>query len=132
MTILTGLVAHYQASAGLVALCANRFYPITSPQNPTYPYILFQRISIGQRAGSHNGDSKLEQARFQFTINAKTAMAADQIREALIAAFVGYAGMMGDVYTSGITLANDIDDYDPVTFAYKRNVDLMIWHRPQA
>src|SRR5262245_41430087 len=105
MTILTGLVAHYQASPGLTALCANRFYPITSPQNPTFPYILFQRISIGQRTGSHNGDSLLEQARFQFTINAKTAMASDQIREELINAFVGFAGMMGDVYVSGITLA---------------------------
>lgn len=131
MSILTGIVAHHQASAALQALVANRAYPTTSPQNPTYPYYTFQRVSTPTRAGSHQGDSKLEQNRFQFTVNAQTALVADTIAETIKNEFLGYKGMMGDVYTSGITLANDLDDYDPMTGIYKRMLDILIWHRPQ-
>lgn len=130
MTILTGIAAHHNASPGLVALVSNRAYPVTAPQNPVYPYYTFQRVSTPNRAGSHRGDSLLEQSRFQFTVNATTALNADAVAEQIKADFLGFAGMMADVYVSGITLANDLDGYDPVTQKYQRAIDLMMWHRP--
>lgn len=131
MTILTGIAAHHNASPGLVALVGSRAYPTTAPQNPTYPYYTFQRVSTPARAGSHRGDSALEQSRYQFTVNAATALQADTIAEQIKADFLGFAGMMDNVYVSGITLANDLDDYEPVTAKYRRMLDLMMWHRPQ-
>lgn len=130
MSILTGIAAHHNATPALVALVGTRAYPITAPQNVTYPYYLFQRISTPHRAGSHSGDSLLEQVRFQFTVNAATALQADQIASALKTAYLGFAGTMADVYVSGITVANDLDGYDPVTAKYQRALDLLLWYRP--
>lgn len=132
MGILTGIAAYHNATSALTALVANRAYPITAPQNPTYPYYTFQRVSTPMRIGSHSGDQRTEQVRYQFTVNAKTAMNADTIVAALKTAFLGYRGLMGDVYVNGVTLANDLDDYDPTTGIYRRLVDMMLWYRPQA
>lgn len=84
------------------------------------------------RLASHSGDGRTEQVRFQFTVNAKTAVSADAIVAAIKTAYLGYKGLMGDVYVNGVTLANDLDDYDPVTLVYRRLVDMFIWYRPQA
>jgi hypothetical protein len=105
---------------------------MTAPQNPTYPYYTFQRISTPQRAASHRGDSQLEQVRIQFTTNAQTALATEALAETIKRVYIGYTGMLGDVYTSGVLLASDLDDYDPVVKSYRRMVDLMFWVRPTA
>lgn len=131
MSILTGIVAHHQTLAGLVALVANRAYPMgKSPQSPTYPYYTFQRISTPSRAGSHAGDSALEELRIQMTVRAKTAIEVDNIVTELKSGYLGFKGMMGDVYVSGVRLGNDLDDFDPATSTYGRFVDFLMWTRP--
>lgn len=132
MTLLTGLVAGHTASGELTTLVANRAYPITAPQNPVYPYYVFQRISTPSRAASHQGDSQLEQVRVQFTTNAQTALQTDALAETIKRVYLGYKGILGDVFVSGATLASDLDGYDPVTKTYQRMVDLMFWVRPTA
>lgn len=131
MSLLTGIAAHHQTLPGLIALVANRAYPITAPQSPTYPYYAFQRVATPNRAGSHDGDSLLEQVRMQFSVRSKTALEADSIVDEIKTGYLGFKGMMGDVFVSGVTLANDIDDYDPTTKVYSRLVDVLLWHRPQ-
>lgn len=84
------------------------------------------------RIASHSGDGRTEQVRYQFTVNSKTAMGADAVVSALKTAYLGYKGLMGDVLVNGVTLANDLDDFDPATLVYRRLVDMMIWYRPQA
>ena len=130
MSILTGLVAHHNSLAGLIALVANRAYPVTSPQSPVYPHYVFQLISTPDHVSSHQGDSQLKQIRIQFSVRAETALEADAIATQIIDGYVGFAGMMGDVYVSGVRLANDMDDYEPATKTYSRLIDLLLWVRP--
>ena len=132
MGILTGIAAYHNATVALTSLVASRAYPITAPQNPTYPYYTFQRIATGTRLASHSGDQHTEYVRYQFTVNAKTAVQADAIVAAIKSSFLGYRGMMGDVYVNGVTLGNDLDNYDPLTGVYQRLVDLLMWFRPNA
>jgi hypothetical protein len=130
MSILTGIVSHHNTLAGLTAAVANRAYPVTAPQSPVYPHYVFQLISTPDHVSSHHGNSQLKQVRIQFSIRAKTALEADAIATAIVAGYVGFAGMMGDVYVSGVRLANDMDDYEPTTKTYSRLIDLLMWIRP--
>jgi len=131
MSILTGLVLHHNSLTSLTALVANRAYPVgVAPQSPTYPYYTFQLISTPDHISSHQGNSRLKQVRIQFSTRAKTALEADAIATEIISGYVGFAGMMGDVYVSGIRLANDMDDYEPTTKTYSRLIDLLMWVRP--
>lgn len=130
MSILTAIVAMHQTTPALTALVANRAYPLTAPQGAPAPYYVFQRISTPQRAGSHAGDSRLEQVRCQFTTVAATALVADTLASAIKAAYLGFAGELDDVFVSGITLGGDIDDFNPETGRYMRMIDLIFWQRP--
>lgn len=40
-----GLVSLLTADGGLSALIAGRIYPATAPENPTYPYLIYQVVS---------------------------------------------------------------------------------------
>lgn len=103
-----------------------RFYPVTKPQGVIYPCVIYQRVNTS-RVYSHGGDSNLHYPRFQYTVEAKTALAADNLARALVASLSGFKGMMGTTRVDSFMFVNDIDDYDPTVQIYKRILDAVVW-----
>jgi len=118
MSIETDVVARLEAAVPLVA---NRIYPLLLPQSPTFPAVVYLRVS-GLRVQSHDGDSALQHPRFQFSCWAETyteALAvAEQVRTALQGATTAGVGIYETAH----------DFYDAETGWYHIPVDITIWH----
>lgn len=51
MSLEAKLFTALTGSTLITTLSANRIYPVKSPQSPTYPHIVYARISGGQKNG---------------------------------------------------------------------------------
>lgn len=101
-------------------IAATRVYPNRQPQPPTYPLIVYQRIS-GSPQYTHDGDSGLSDPRYQFMLWAETYAEIQELRRQVKAIYSGYRdeangiqGCMIDMMTDGsdeqTSLANSIVD----------------------
>ena len=130
MTIETAITRHLTENAGLAGVLGGRVYPKRMPQNPTYPTIVYHRIS-GAREHSHDGSSGLAHPRFQLDLWAKTHIAAKDLAEKVRAALDGYKGVMGGVGgvdVNGVFLEDDDDGYDDDLQVYWWRMDFTLWH----
>lgn len=125
--IRTALTGH----AGLSALVGTRIYPDKLPQNPTYPAIVYQRIST-PRAQAISGTVASAAPRFQFSIYAKDASGvtgydksiavATQLRAALLA-------MTGSTVTiHEVRLAGELGGWEDSPEITHRALDAIILH----
>ena len=64
MAIEDGLVALLSADSGVSALVGNRIHPLVLPRKPTYPALVYQRVS-GERVRSLSGPSGRVRPRVQ-------------------------------------------------------------------
>lgn len=123
-----GLITFLLEDPVLNALIGNRLHPLTLPQTPTLPAIVWQRIS-GPREHSHSGPSQLAHPRFQFACWSKNLLEAIQVAEALRIRLDGYSGAMGNETAYAVFILDDHDMYDPETGLPRRIVDYRIWHK---
>ena len=126
MTIETGLNAHLLADGGVAAIVGDRVYPINVPQDVDLPAVAYMRIS-GAPDYTHDGESGLESARFQFTCEALTYSAAKGLALAVRAAISGYTGAMDDVTIGALLIENDRDGWSEGFRAPVVRLDAMIW-----
>jgi hypothetical protein len=56
-----------------------------------------------------------------------TALAAQNVSNALVAATTGYKGMMGTTRVDSFMYVNEIDDYDPAVKIYRKMLDAVVW-----
>lgn len=86
MNIEEMLYAILSNDTDVVALVSTRIYPLFVPQDATRPAIAYQQIS-GPSTYSHNGNSGLQEVRFQLTCEGNTYSQANSVaiaaREAL-------------------------------------------------
>ena len=111
MTLEEGLFAYLTAVPGIAAQAGTRVYPAPAPEDPTYPLIVYQRIST-VRVRSMTGPSQLAQARMQINAHAATYATAKTLADELRNALDGYQGVMGTVPVSGSFLEDDADAPD--------------------
>jgi len=97
-----------------------RIYPTWLPQKPVLPAITYFRVSTG-RTESHQGDSRLDAARFQFSCwssnYGETISIADKVLDALAGRLPGgEAGHLGD----------GRDLYDPEPGIFHRAIEVVV------
>jgi len=124
MTIETDIAGHLGDYAGLAALVGERIYPVRLPQTPTLPAVTYQRIS-GTTRYSHDGDSGLYSARWQFSCWAEHYMEA----VAVGAQVKGAVHTWRNAHGQPAFVENEVDDYEPATGVYHVMVDATIWWR---
>ena len=109
-----------QVFDALKSLVSNRCYPLLMPENPTYPSIVFTRISSTPE-NTLNGGATIDQVRFQIDIYSETyagakALAAS-VRTAMEAA--SFKGL----------LQTDQDFFEPDVTIYRVTQDFYVWRK---
>lgn len=127
MAFLDDIFTFIQTQAPITALVGENVHPVKLPQTPGLPAVVFQKISR-PRIYSHDGDSGLGNARYQFSAWAETLASAEAIRQALIDSFSGFNGVMGDTSRANSFILNEQDDEEPETGLYRQMVDIEFWH----
>ena len=111
-----------------VAAITTRCYPAKLPQNPTYPLILFSKVT-GMRDHHLQGPSGLAHPRFQVEAWAATYDAAKTLANAIKVALDGYAGTQGAVKIGSILIESERDSYEEAVSCHRVIMDWFIWHR---
>lgn len=139
MIVEVELRAIILAAPAVLALMADRAYPVILPQKPELPALTYQRISGGTRVSSHAGDTGLALARIQIDCWAQTYLAAKDlaatVRKTLqagnrqLAKGAVPAGSTGVIRKVDVTL--DRDDYEDgdVIKLYRAGFDVLTWFK---
>jgi len=86
MTITAALKTYLATITALTAKVSSRIYPDQAPQQPTYPYIVYNKIT--RTEGEINTPKGHYYQYYQFAIYAKTYKETDDISEIIIASFL--------------------------------------------
>ncbi len=104
-----------------VKAITTRCYPVTIPQSPTYPLILYTRIS-GVRDHHFQGPSGIVRTRMQIEAWAETYSGAKTLAAAIRGALDGYTG----TGIGSCLLDNERDIYEPELNVYRVVYDFQI------
>jgi len=126
MVFQVGLFTFLTSQSALTDLIATRIYSRLMPQKPTLPLLVYNKIS-NPRVYSQDGDSGLENPRYQFDVWADDPDSAEQIADILIGILSGYKGAMGDETVGASFVENDEDGYDAETGLYRVMVEVVFW-----
>jgi hypothetical protein len=107
---------------------AARVYPVTLPQNITYPAIVFTRIS-GARTYSMDGPSGLASPRVQIDIYGNSVLEAMDLADRVRCTLNGLKETIGGIEILGTFLDTDRDDYNDTTETYRIIQDYIIHHK---
>lgn len=88
------LYSYLSNYAGLTALVSTRIYPDVCPQEPTLPYVVFQKIH-DQPGYVMGGETGISDAVFQFDAVSTSSLEAKNVAEQLRQALSGFSGVMG-------------------------------------
>lgn len=122
MSIETSIAAFLATN---VTLAGGHIHALRLPQDPTFPALVYQRIST-VRTYSHQGDSNLPECRFQITCWGSTYASVRQLVAQLNSVLGGFSGTMGDVYIGHALLAGDLDIHEVPTMLFQAPIDFMI------
>lgn len=111
-------------------LVLGRIYPMVLPQDPTFPALVYQRVSA-VREESQSGPSGLAHPRIQFSCWGAEYPAAKRLSEALRKTLDGFNGTMNGRRVFRCKVENDIDDKEDLSNRHRVIVDVMIWHREE-
>ncbi len=103
----------------IAPIVANRCYPNTAPDNPTKPYITYQRISATPD-NTLSGTGQLQNTRLQIDVWA-ASFADSQAKAALVK-----AAMLGFAIKN--TRQMEQDTYESDTQTHRVMLDYSIWH----
>lgn len=110
-----------------VKAITTRCYPSTLPQNPTYPLILYAKVT-GERINDLSGPSGMAHPRFQIEAWAETYAAAKTLANAIRVCLNGYRGIVGTVWIGSCLIQSERDIYEPEAACHRVVMDYAIWH----
>jgi len=124
-TIEEAIVTTLKADSEVKGI-TTRVYPNSMPQSPTYPLIVYQKVS-GYRPHHLGGVSGVARPRFQIEAWAATYTAAKSLAKAIREA------LDGTRYTSGTVtfyslIQGEFDNYEPNTETHRIIQDYTIRH----
>lgn len=128
--MISDLVAFLGQTGAISALVSTRIYPVTLPQKPTYPNLLFSQVS-GVPTYGLEGDLGKVRTRMQIDCRATTHKVAHQLADEVRHALSGFQGSMSGTQVHCITLDNQFDNFDDeasVTGVYRVTQDYIISH----
>ena len=110
-----------------VKAITTRCYPSTLPQNPTYPLILYIKVT-GMRVNDLGGPSGMAHPRFQIEAWAKTYSAAKALANAIRGCLNGYRGTSGTVRIGSFLIESERDFYESEVQCHRIIMDFMVLH----
>jgi len=111
-----------------VKAITTRCYPVSIPQDPTYPLMLYTKIS-GPRDHHLTGPSGWAHPRFQAEAWATTYTGAKSLSEAIRGALDGYTGTAQSTEIGSCLLDSERDYYESEIKIYRIIQDYIIWHK---
>lgn len=109
--------------AALTGLVAGRVYPDVTPDNPTFPLIVYQQVGGKAVEYLEGAVADKDHARVQVIVWAKTRLQASQIaRQARVALVEGT--------TKATTYAAPVSLYEDALKLYGNRTDFGIWYSP--
>jgi hypothetical protein len=120
MTIASLLKARLLTVAG--GSVGTRVYPRKLPQHPTYPALVYQRISnTGQ-----NGTSNRKESRWQIGCWAETDVGATALAATVKTGLEEYHAVSQTPAIEWARVVNELDDYDDEVKACRNIVDVIL------
>ena len=110
-----------------VKAITTRCYPGKIPQDPTYPLIVYYKVT-GMRDHHLQGPSGLAHPRFQVEAWATTYDAAKTLANAIRTALDGYSGTVGTVDIRSILIESERDVYEDAVSCHRVIMDFYVWH----
>ena len=110
-----------------VKALTTRVYPVALPQSPTYPLILYTKIT-GMRDHHLQGPSGHAHPRFQIEAWAKTYTEAKTLADAIREALDGYSGTAAGTKIGSCLIESEQDIYESEIEVYRVTSDWFIWH----
>lgn len=122
------IYARLAAVAGVTALVGTRIYPVLAPQNPTFPHLVYQRISA-ERIGNLGADTDMVESRVQVSCFADSYSGTKELADAVRLALQRADGTFGGVTVDDMWIESDQDIYDPQTRDHFVAIDVLVRHR---
>jgi len=104
-----------------------RCYPVKIPQGPTYPLIVYTKIT-GIRDHVLKGSTGHAHPRFQIEAWAKTYAEVKALAVAIREALDGFSGTVEGVHIGSCLIETERDIYETEIEVYRVVQDWMIWH----
>lgn len=125
MTLGAAIFQKLTASAPVKDLVAERIFPVTSPDRPATPYIIFNLLTA-EPANTHREAAELSFHLVQFSCWADTYEAAAELRDTLVRALDNQTLPTGEIAT-----LDDAgrDDFDQAAQLYRSDADFTIPNR---
>lgn len=95
--------------AGLIALQADRVYPVIAPINTSRPYMVFQRMPNQERQDAQVGIAPLCIGQFGITIVADSYFSAKTVAEELRLSFSRVNGVYATVTIQNVEFSDEFD-----------------------
>ena len=128
--IETALLNKMTGHAGLAALVGNRVYPGKMPETPTYPCVVYYKVSITDVA-AHGRTNDILQPRFQFNVWALTYASAKLVKEQIWQCLHNW----GPATQNGVSILdavqeteNDVGSWDDAVKVYGITTDYLVSH----
>ena len=112
-------------NSGVKAI-TTRVYPSTLPQNPTYPLVLYFRVT-GSSDVALGGATGLQHPRFQIEAWADTYAAAKTLAKAIRAALNCQKFTVDSIRVGSIVIQSERDYYEPDAAMHRIIMDFMVW-----
>ena len=110
-----------------VKAITTRCYPVTIPQSPTYPLILYTKIT-GMRDHTLRGASGHTHPRFQIEAWAKASTGVKTLADAIRNALDDYTGTASGTVIHSCLIDSERDAYESAIEVYRVIQDYFIWH----
>jgi hypothetical protein len=110
-----------------VKAITTRCHPVTIPQTPTYPLILYTQIS-GHRDHTLRGASGHVHPRFQVEAWDETYTGAKTLADAIRNVLDDYIGTASGTVIKSCLIDSERDIYEPEIEVYRKVQDYLIWY----
>lgn len=111
------------AVTDLIGTSPMRFHPSTDTSNPTYPLIVYRKISA-EREHDLDGARGTAKSRYQMDVLADTYTSAKSVAEALRKSLDGYTTQE----FLSVKLENELEGFDQDTDTQRITMDFIIYH----
>lgn len=127
MTFEEAIASILKSDSGVSAI-TTRCYPLTIPQDPTYPLIVYYLIG-GKPDNTLTDASGLTHSRVQIDALAPTYASAKTLAEAITDALNAKTYTVSNVKIGSIVKQSERDAYEDEVVAYRIILDFTMWYR---
>lgn len=128
MLLEEGLFRKLQSDTTLVGLLGTRMHPGRLPQTPTYPALVYKRVS-GVRVRHLRGPAGLAHARLQLDVYAATYAQGKAVADRIRVVLDDLAADYGSVVVQGAFLLMEQDVFEEAVDKHRVILDYEVWYQ---